>query len=202
LRATGRWWRIKGVRANCTPSYLRAWLANPFKFGAVAPSGPALASLITSEIDAEDGPVLELGPGKGVFTQALLDRGVAESSLVLVERRRDFANLLNERFPEARVVSMDAEELHRLSQIFAGHPAGAVVSGLPLLSMPVEKVRGILSGAFAHLRPEGAFYQFTYMPRCPVSRETLRRRGLTAERIGGALLNIPPAAVYRITRAD
>ena len=201
LRAIGRWWRIDGVRANCTPSYFRAWLANPLKFGAVAPSGPALASLITSEISADDGPVLELGPGKGVFTRALLDRGVPEDSLILVERRADFANLLNERFPQARVVSMDADELHRLAPVFADHPAGAVISGLPLLSMPLEKVRGILSGAFAQMRRDGAFYQFTYMPRCPVAHHTLDRMGLRAERIGGALFNLPPAAVYRITRA-
>jgi len=189
------------MRANCTPSYFRAWLANPLKFGAVAPSGPALASLITSEIAPEDGPVIELGPGKGVFTQALLNRGVPESSLILVERRGDFAHMLNGRFPHAHVVSMDADEIHQLTRLFADRPAGAVVSGLPLLSMPIDKVQRILAGAFAQLRPDGAFYQFTYMPRCPVSRSALRGIGLRAERIGGALLNIPPAAVYRIDRA-
>lgn len=188
------------MRANCTPSYFRAWLANPLKFGAVAPSGPALAALITSEIPADKGPILELGPGKGVFTQALLDRGVPESSLILVEQRADFAHLLQQRFPQSRVESMDADEHERLSQLFGDGPAGAVVSGLPLLSMPAYKVAAVLSGAFTHLRPGGAFYQFTYMPKCPVSRGLLAEVGLKAERIGGALLNIPPAAVYRITR--
>ena len=189
------------MRSDCTPSYLRAWLANPLKFGAVAPSGPALAALITSEITARHGPVLELGPGKGVFTRALLDRGVAESDLVLVEQRGDFAHLLRQQFPEAHVESMDADELHRLAHVFDKERAGAAVSGLPLLSMPVDKVTAILNGTFDLLRPEGAFYQFTYAPRCPVSHTLLGRFGLIAERIGGALLNIPPAAVYRISRA-
>ncbi len=188
------------MRPDCTPSYLRAWLANPLKFGAVAPSGPALAALITSEIASHHGPILELGPGKGVFTHALLQRGVAESDLVLVEQRPDFVRLLRQRFPSAHVESMDADEMHQLEQLFENRPAGAAISGLPLLSMPVNKVLAILGGAFAHLRPDGAFYQFTYAPRCPVSNSLLGRLGLRAERIGGALLNLPPASVYRISR--
>lgn len=190
----------RDVSVNSAPSYLRAWLANPLKFGAVAPSGPALAALITREISSANGPILELGPGKGVFTRALLERGVAESDLVLVEQDPGFVTELRKRFPAAHVASMDADQLHQLSGIFAQQRAGAVVSGLPLLNMPPGKVRSILSGAFAHLRDEGAIYQFTYMPRCPVSKRTLDALGLKAERIGGALLNLPPAAVYRIRR--
>ncbi|MDX1554812.1 MAG: methyltransferase domain-containing protein [Xanthomonadales bacterium] len=192
----------RGVRTDYSPSYLRAWLANPLKFGAVAPSGPALASLITSEIMPADAPVLELGPGKGVFTRALLRRGMSEPDLVLVEQRADFARTLKSLFPAARVECMDADEIGFLAPLFGDGGAGAVVSGLPLLSMPTYKVRAILTGAFTLLRPGGAFYQFTYMPRCPISTDMLHGFGLKAQRIGGALMNLPPAAVYRITRAN
>jgi phospholipid N-methyltransferase len=189
------------VRQDSAPSYLRAWLANPLKFGAVAPSGPALAALITSEIYADDGPILELGPGKGVLTRALLARGVPEGELILIEQRADFVRLLRKRFPAAHVESMDADQLERLAPLFRDDGVGAVISGLPLLNMPPTKVRAILAAAFGQLRPGGAFYQFTYMPRCPVSQKTLQRLGLKADRIGRAMWNIPPAAVYRITRA-
>lgn len=83
---------------------------------------------------------------------------------------------------------------------FRGVPVGAVISGLPLLSMPDRKVTAILDGAFAHLRPGAAFYQFTYGPRCPVPRPILDGLDLTATHIGRTLLNVPPAAVYRISR--
>lgn len=188
----------RAVSAN--PSYFRAWLANPLKFGAIAPSGPALASLITSEISADNGRVLELGPGTGVFTRALLARGVPESSLVLVERRDDFAHLLKLRFPQAMVQSMDADEISRLAPLFEEAPPGAVISGLPLVSMPASKVTAILSAAFSLMGPGGTFYQFTYAPRCPISRDTLARLGLKAQRTGSALRNLPPANVYRLTR--
>lgn len=188
------------VSSDPAASYLRAWLANPLRFGAVAPSGPALAALITSEIRPDRGPILELGPGKGVFTHALLRRGVAEADLVLVEQRADFVRVLRQQFPAAYVEAMDAARLDRLAHLFEGRPAGAAISGLPLLSMPVDTIKAILEGVFALLGPGGALYQFTYAPRCPVSHELLGRLGLTAERIGGALLNLPPASVYRISR--
>jgi phospholipid N-methyltransferase len=66
--------------------------------------------------------------------------------------------------------------------------------------MPAKTVIGILDGAFRHLRPEGAFYQFTYGPRCPIPRAILDRLGLKAVKIGRAVANVPPASVYRITR--
>jgi phospholipid N-methyltransferase len=94
---------------------------------------------------------------------------------------------------------MDATRLKDV-ELFGGKAAGAVVSGLPLLSMPPKKVIAILEGAFGHLRADGAFYQFTYGPRCPVKRTLLDRLGLKATRIGRVVANVPPAAVYRIRR--
>ena len=75
-----------------------------------------------------------------------------------------------------------------------------MISGLPLLSMPDPKVTAILSGAFAHLRPGGAFYQFTYAWMCPIRRHVLDGLGLEATGLGWTMRNVPPAKVYRITR--
>ena len=84
--------------------FFRALACNPRSVGAIAPSGANLASLITSEITAASGPVLELGPGTGVFTEALLERGVRESDLTLIDYGSDFMRLLQARFPRARVL--------------------------------------------------------------------------------------------------
>ena len=117
----------------------------------------------------------------------------------MVEGDDAFADLLETRFPCARTLRMDATALGKL-ELFGGRAAGAVVSGLPLLSMPPRKVIAILEGAFLHLRADGAFYQFTYGPRCPVRRTVLDRLGLKASRIGRTVANLPPATVYRIRR--
>lgn len=179
--------------------FLRSWIADPLRVAAVAPSSDSLSCLITKEILPSDGLVLELGGGTGAFTRALLARGIREGNLTIVEYGSDFARILQQRFPEARVLRMNAAQLAK-EDLFPGATVGAVVSGLPLLWMSPRKVMAILSGAFAYIRPGGRFYQFTYGPRCPVPRPILDRLGLKATRIGGTVRNLPPAAVYRITR--
>lgn len=91
--------------------FLRSWVADPLRVAAVAPSGDSLSRLITQEILPSNGPVLELGPGTGAFTRALLARGIRESDLTLVEYGSDFALVLQHRFPHARVLWMDASKL-------------------------------------------------------------------------------------------
>jgi phospholipid N-methyltransferase len=178
---------------------LREWLSDPLRVASVTPSGRALAAMMTRELGPGDAPVIELGPGTGVFTDALIARGVPEGQLVLVEMGANFARLLRNRLPEATVLEMDASRLGKI-ELPGTLRAGAVVSGLPVLAMPPRTVMQIVHGAFVHLRDGGAMYQFTYGPRCPVRRPILERLGLEAKRVGGAMLNVPPASVYRITR--
>ncbi|MBZ5762941.1 methyltransferase domain-containing protein [Rhizobium sp. VS19-DR104.2] len=180
--------------------FIREWLRDPRSVAALAPSGKALASLITREISPRTGRVLELGPGTGVFTQALIARGVREENLTLVECNADFAEMLERRFPNAQMLEIDAEQLGRI-QTLREAPVGAIVCGLGLLNMPQHKVKNIMKGAFSCLRTGGELFLFTYGPDCPVSRVVLTDLGLQASRVGRVYLNLPPAAVYRIRRS-
>lgn len=180
-------------------SFLLAWMSAPRRVGAIAPSGDALAELMTREITASTGPIIELGPGTGSFTYKLLERGIRQEDLTLIEYGSDFARLLQLRFPGARVLWMDAGRLANAG-LFDEGSIGAVVSGLPLLNMTPRKIVSIIGGAFHLIRPGGAFYQFTYGMRCPVPRPILERLGLKATLVDRTVLNLPPAAVYRLTR--
>lgn len=182
-------------------SFVAEWTSAPMRVACVAPSSRALAELITSEVRPQMAPVIELGPGTGVFTRCLLERGVAEEDLTLVELGPEFARRLSRRFPQARVVQADARRIGRLELFDARRRPGAIVSGLPLLSMSPAHIMQIISGSFRQLRSDGVFYQFTYGPGCPVPRAVLERLGLRASRIGRAWLNVPPAGVYRIESA-
>lgn len=179
--------------------FYQAWRANPKGIGAVLPSSAALATAITREIDPAHGPVIELGSGTGVFTRALRARGIAEEALTLVEMDRAFAQGLRREFPDAHVCCLDAGRLAG-EPLSYGSGAGAVVCGLPLLNMPLRQQVGILRGAFAHLRPGGAVYLFTYGLRCPVPQRMLDCLGLRARRLQTVVLNVPPAHVWKITR--
>ncbi len=179
--------------------FLRHWVVDPRRVGAIVPSGGRLASVITQEITPLHAPVIELGAGTGSFTRRLIERGVPESKLVIVEHGAGFARALKEKYPSALVLQMDAADLGGVP-LFGEQEVGAVVSGLPLLSLPRRTVIRILLSAFRHLRAGGAFFQFTYGPRCPVPAAVLDRLGLRAQRVGRCLANLPPATVYRISR--
>ncbi len=186
---------------NDTLVFLRAWLRDPRGIGAVTPSGAALARLMTMHVSQMDGPVIELGPGTGALTRALLARGVPAHRLALIEADPHFADALARRYPKATILRMDAAQLGHTESLFGEERACAVVSGLPLLSMPAAQVAAIVQGVFERqLRSGGMFYQFTYGPRCPLPKTLLDRLDLQAQRVGSALLNLPPAAVYRFSR--
>lgn len=187
------------MSASDTFSFLMAWAAAPLRIGAVAPSGASLAALMTHDINGSTGPVLELGPGTGPFTRALLERGVGEEDLTLVEADRDFAHLLRRRFPNARIVETDAAALRDLP-LYDRPVVGAAVSGLPFRLISPRKAKAILEGIFANMRPGAALYQYTLGRRCPIDQTVLDRLDLHAERIGHTYRNFPPATVYRITR--
>ena len=179
--------------------FLKSWLKNPKLIGAVAPSGRALAKLMSTGL----GPgarVIELGAGTGTVTEALLRRGVRPEDLYLLERNESFFDILTRRFPRCPLVSADALELR---ERFADslHSFDFVVSGLPLLLFSPEQKARLFEQIFDVLGPNGAYQQFTYGARCPIDRAQRERLGLKRSLLGFAALNIPPAFVYRFSRA-
>ena len=180
-------------------AFFRAWLFNPQGVAAIAPSSQALAKLITSEITSETGLVVEFGPGTGIFTDALISRGIKERQLVLIEHDENFAKKLKHLYKDAQIICMDASLLKQ-EFITNKDRVGAIVSGLPMLFFPKYKIIRILENSFNLLGFNGALYQFTYGLSCPIPISILDELGLDAEKIGSTFLNIPPASVYRVYR--
>jgi phospholipid N-methyltransferase len=178
--------------------FLRGWMDDPWSVGAVAPSGRALGELMTRDI-RPTARVLELGPGTGTLTRAILARGVDPRRLVLLERGRKFVPQLKETFAEVTVIEADATRLAPQLDELRGR-VDFVVSGLPLVLFSRQQKRVLLESSFEMLGPAGAYLQFTYGGRCPINRRLLRELGLRATRLGLAARNIPPAIVYRIER--
>ncbi len=180
--------------------FWREWLRAPLRVGAIAPSGAGLAEAMTRGLDAASGPVVELGPGTGVFTAALLGRGIAPGQIAAIEANESFAAALALRLPEVTVIHGDALRTGQLAPYRNGE-TGLVLCGLPLLSMTPARVLRLLRGCFAVLGPEGEMRAFTYGLRCPIPQAVLDRAGLVAQRMAFVPVNLPPAFVYVVRRA-
>ena len=180
-------------------SFLFQYLRNPKEVGALLPSGPSLANLMTREIDHRHEPVLEIGPGTGSFTRAILARGIAPENLTLVETNNEFCGLLQREFPGTRVLCMNAAEIAD-RDLFGGRKVGAVVSGVPFLLLKPDEAQAILKSVFDVMAPDAALYQVTYGFKQPFPRQAMRALDLVATHTGRTLFNAPPASVYRLKR--
>jgi phosphatidylethanolamine/phosphatidyl-N-methylethanolamine N-methyltransferase len=185
-----------GLLQSQETHFLRTLLKNPRQTGAVAPSGPYLARAMARAVGAlRDGWIVELGPGTGPVTKALIDQGIAREQLLLVEYDAGFCSLLARRFAPARVVQGDAYDLPRTLKDFRGRPVAAVVSSLPLLNEPPALRAKLLADAFALMGPSGTFVQFTYGLASPVPRQICANK-YSAHSSGPIWRNLPPARVW------
>jgi phosphatidylethanolamine/phosphatidyl-N-methylethanolamine N-methyltransferase len=184
----------RGIRLDDEVRFIRSWIERPLSIGAVTPSGKVLARTMARYVDPNSsGPVVELGPGTGPVTEALVAAGVAPSRLVLVEFNPSFCRILQSRYPEATLVQGDAYSLRRLLETLLLQPAAAVVSGLPLVTKPIRMRWRLIRDAFDLMVPGAPFVQFTYSVAAPLPK---RLGGFTVEASERIWMNLPPARVW------
>jgi phosphatidylethanolamine/phosphatidyl-N-methylethanolamine N-methyltransferase len=185
---------LKKPRLDDEVRFLRSWIEKPLHVGAVMPSGRLLARTMAHYVEPDaEGPVVELGPGTGAITSALIDRGVDPKRLVLLEYNPSFCALLRDRYPQAKVVQGDAYTLRDTLWNVLSAPATAVVSGLPLVTKPMMTRLRLIRDAFAALAPGAPFVQFTYAVVPPIPKSL---PGVSTEASERIWMNLPPARVW------
>ena len=183
-----------GIRLDDEVRFIRSWFEKPLTMGAVTPSGKVLARTMASYVDPSvPGPVIELGPGTGPVTEALVEQGVDPSRLVLVEFNPDFCRLLRTRYPDATVIRGDAYSLRRMLGSMLQQPAAAIVSGLPLVTKPLKTRVRLIREAFRLMQPNAPFVQFTYAVMPPIPKALV---GVSTEASERIWMNVPPARVW------
>lgn len=184
----------KPLRLDDEVRFLRSWIEKPLRMGAVMPSGKILARTMAQYVDVNStAPVVELGPGTGAITNALIEHGIDQKRLVLVEYNPGFCALLRDRYPQAKVVQGDAYALRDSLGDVLSAPASAVVSGLPLVTQPMLKRLKLIRDAFVALAPGAPFVQFTYSVAPPIPKSLPGVSTQASERIW---MNLPPARVW------
>jgi phosphatidylethanolamine/phosphatidyl-N-methylethanolamine N-methyltransferase len=178
-----------------TTLFLQEWLANPQRTGSVVPSSRRLARAMARWLPADpESYVLELGPGTGIITKALLQHGLREDKLVAIEHNPKLARLLRERFPRAHIITGDAWRLDHLlhSRARPIESVGAVISSLPLQNFTEAQAEALSQKIRSVLAPQGHWVQYTYRI------DKLRPRGASTFRLHSSKivwLNLPPARV-------
>ena len=184
----------KPLRLDDEVRFLRSWIEKPLHMGAVMPSSKLLARTMAQYVDVNSkGPVIELGPGTGAITNALIEHGVDQKRLVLVEYNPGFCALLRDRYPQAKVVQGDAYALRASLDKVLDAPASAVVSGLPLVTKPMLTRLKLIRDAFLALAPGAPFVQFTYSVAPPIPKSL---PGVSTEASERIWMNLPPARVW------
>jgi phosphatidylethanolamine/phosphatidyl-N-methylethanolamine N-methyltransferase len=178
-----------------TTVFLQEWFANPQRTGSLAPSSPQLAAAMAHWLPHDpESFVLELGPGTGAVTDALIKRGLREDRLVAIERNPKMARLLRDKFPRAQIIIGDAWHLDHLlrSRREPIESVGAVISSLPLLNFPHAEAEALTQKIRAVLEPHGNWVQYSYH----LGKKQVRGAAsfqLRASKI--VWLNFPPARV-------
>lgn len=181
--------------------FIMAFLRNPRQIGSLIPSSERLAQAMVADIDPESDSVLELGPGTGVITHALLEKGLPPEKLWLVEKEPTLAARLNKQFPSVTTLCQDASRLI-LDECLTNQPISCVVSSLPLLNIrPFNRLK-ILQQVFQLLGDSGRLIQFTYSLKPPISQAMADNLGVRGERKTTVLRNLPPASVWQYRRVS
>ena len=173
--------------------FLRALIARPKNIGAVAPSSRALGRAIARQIDPNrTGPVLELGPGTGVITNAILEHGIEAPRLTVIEYDSDFAQAIAQRFHGVHVIQGDAFDLGRTLGQRRDEAFAAIVSGIPLLNFPMPSRRAYVEALAKRLQPDAPLIQFSYGMHAPVVPPS----GFSVICAALVWANLPPARVW------
>lgn len=174
--------------------FLRAWLNGPQTVGSVWPTGAPMARRMASVIDVKSGlPVLEIGPGTGTITNAILDTGIAADKVFAVEYSQDFVDRLRVKFPAIHVIQGDAFNLTKTLGNNNQAKFDCAISALPLLNFPPEMRIAFVVDVLTRIPNGRPLIQFSYGPKAPVAAKS---GSFTLERYDFVLRNIPPAQLW------
>ena len=178
------------IRANF--SFISQFIKNPKTVGSLVPSSRLLGRAMAKFVPKKDDLfVVELGPGTGPITRSLTKVGLNKDNLLCIEMSPKMVKLLNRRFPELNIIEGDACSLSQTLGEKSGS-VDAIVSSLPLRSIPKEIVDKIIEQMHKVLTEDGVIIQFTYDLRANRSPLLSHFKRVKSKIVIG---NVPPARV-------
>jgi len=186
--------------------FLTNFIRHPASVGAIAPSSRWLADSMVGEMDLESAEtVVELGPGTGAFTSAILDRIGPKGRYMAMELNDEFAENLATKHPDAHIVNDSAEKLPGYLEEIGKPHADSIICGLPWAAFGESLQQSIMSSVMASLPEGGKFATFAYihaawLPSARRFRRFLEAHFSRVDRTPIVWRNLPPAFVYRCSK--
>ena len=177
-------------------AFLRGFLEKPAEVGSIIPSSRFMERRITRTADLASAKLaIELGPGTGGTTKALLEAMAPDAKLLAIEINPGFCELIEQSIRDPRLIVHEGSAAE-IPEALVKHDLGApdvVLSGIPFSTMPREVGLAILRSVNDSLAPGGRFvaYQFRDVVH------TLGKRVFGPASVQLELLNMPPMRVYR-----
>ena len=148
--------------------FLGKFLTQGTAIASVAPSSRWLSQTTVRNIDwGQTRALVELGAGTGPITQVIARNAAALCRVVVIERDRDFARLLRERFqekPNFEIVEGDVRNLPSILAYLGIESVDHVISGLPVPSFPKALQHSLFQAIKQVLRSDGTYNQITEIP--------------------------------------
>ncbi len=180
---------------------LRGFLDHPQQVGSVIPSSHRLEKRLARNARLDSARcVVELGPGTGGTTRALLRALTPQAHLLAIELNAGFAQRLGSTIADPRLIVEEgsAEDIARLIAEHRLSAPDAIVSGIPFSTMPPEVADRIAVEIASALAPGGRFV--AYQVRAAVAGYATPYLG--APRAEWEWFNIPPLRVFTWTRTN
>ncbi|PJR90803.1 SAM-dependent methyltransferase [Ochrobactrum sp. 695/2009] len=174
--------------------FFKGWIDGPKAVGAILPTSSVTARRMASVIDTGSGlPVLELGPGTGVITKAILKQGVKPADLYSIEYSQDFVDHLNVIFPEVNIIQGDAFDLDSALGEKKDQKFDCIISAVPMLNFPMDRRIQLVESLLSRIPRGRPLMQITYGPLPPVPAG---RGNYTVQHYDFVVRNVPPAQLW------
>jgi phosphatidylethanolamine/phosphatidyl-N-methylethanolamine N-methyltransferase len=181
--------------------WFKNYIKHPLEIGAIFPTSSITSKLMASELEIKnDLIIVELGPGTGKITEAILDKEVNNKDLILVEINDEFSNALKLKYPNVKVFSEDAVTFLTNFEERYKRKIDIIISAIPLVSLDKKTNDLLCELAMKNLSSKGKFIQITYYIKCSFSKNIIKKFQLKKSLVGISLINIPPAFVWKIIK--
>lgn len=184
-----------GARMTDLLAFFTAFLKHPLQVGSIIPSSQSLMRRIVEAAGIDSATtIVELGPGNGGSTRAILHAAPAHARLLSIEVNPHLHALVR-RIDDKRLIA-HLGDANRLKDILSQYGLGApevVISGIPFSTMSMQSGTRLIGEIHSALAPCGRFVAYQVSKRVA----TLCRPIFGQEQMQLELFNIPPMRVYR-----